>query len=79
MIKSLKDLLDKFSRFTNSLVYDGGICKRLFKNKVIIIQGQVGTMNDKVSEKELLERFEKFKPVFSYVSNSLVINDLYIK
>ena len=37
MIKSLKDLLDKFSRFTNSLVYDGGICKRLtylFFNKV---------------------------------------------
>ena len=32
MIKSLKDLLDKFSRFTNSLVYDGGICKRLFKD-----------------------------------------------
>lgn len=31
MIKSLKDLLDKFSRFTNSLVYDGGICKRLYK------------------------------------------------
>ena len=31
MIKSLKDLLDKFSRFTNSLVYDGGICKRLLK------------------------------------------------
>ena len=29
MIKSLKDLLDKFSRFKNSLVYDGGICKRL--------------------------------------------------
>ncbi|MGJ0372011.1 hypothetical protein NG764_05230 [Aliarcobacter cryaerophilus] len=31
MIKSLKDLLDKFSRFTNSLVYDGGICKRLYR------------------------------------------------
>jgi hypothetical protein len=30
MIKSLKDLLDKLSRFTNSLVYDGGICKRLY-------------------------------------------------
>jgi hypothetical protein len=30
MIKSLKNLLDKFSRFTNSLVYDGGICKRLY-------------------------------------------------
>ena len=36
MIKSLKDLLDKFSRFTNSLVYDGGICKRL--NNIVFIQ-----------------------------------------
>ena len=34
MIKSLKDLLDKFSRFTNSLVYDGGICKRLYKYNI---------------------------------------------
>ncbi len=50
-----------------------------FKNKLVMIQGQVGTMNDKVSEKELLDRFEKFKPVFSSVANSLVINDLYIK
>ena len=33
MIKSLKDLLDKLSRFTNSLVYDGGICKRLLSKK----------------------------------------------
>ena len=36
MIKSLKDLLDKFSRFTNSLVYDGGICKRLSSIKKLI-------------------------------------------
>ena len=34
MIKSLKDLLDKFSRFTNSLVYDGGICKRLLLSNI---------------------------------------------
>ena len=34
MIKSLKDLLDKFSRFTNSLVYDGGICKRLSRERI---------------------------------------------
>ena len=34
MIKSLKDLLDKFSRFTNSLVYDGEICKRLENIKI---------------------------------------------
>jgi hypothetical protein len=44
-----------------------------------MIQGQVGTMNDKVLEKTLLERFEKFKPIFNYVANSLVINDLYMK
>lgn len=44
-----------------------------------MIQGHVGTMNQKVSEKVLLERFEKFKPVFNYVANSLVINDLYVK
>ena len=50
-----------------------------FKNKIIMIQGHVGTMNQKVSEKVLLERFEKFKPVFNYVANSLVINDLYVK
>ena len=50
-----------------------------YKNKLLMIQGQVGTINDKVSEKTLLERFEKFKPVFSYVANSLVITDLYLK
>lgn len=50
-----------------------------FKNKVIMIQGQVGGLNENVSEKVLLERFEKFKPVFNYVANSLVINDLYLK
>ena len=37
MIKSLKDLLDKFSRFTNSLVYDGGICKRLIKISIFFL------------------------------------------
>jgi len=67
------------SRLENSMIIEVIQYNIYFKNKVIIIQGQVGTMNDKVSEKELLERFEKFKPVFSYVSNSLVINDLYIK
>ena len=43
MIKSLKDLLDKFSRFTNSLVYDGGICKRL-DNNVITSRGPATAM-----------------------------------
>ena len=37
MIKSLKDLLDKLSRFTNSLVYDGGICKRLIDINIFFI------------------------------------------
>lgn len=67
------------SRLENSMIIEVIQYNIYFKNKVIIIQGQVGTMNDKVSEKELLERFEKFKPVFSYVANSLVINDLYRK
>ena len=48
-----------------------------YKNKMIIIQGQVGTMNEKISEKTLLERFEKFKPVINYVANSLMISNLY--
>ena len=50
-----------------------------FKNKLIMIQGQVGTLNNKVSEKTLLARFEKYKPIFNYVANSLVVNDLYTK
>ncbi|GGD44386.1 hypothetical protein GCM10012288_18380 [Malaciobacter pacificus] len=52
MIKSLKDLLDKLSRFTNSLVYDGGICKRLnrlnnirVKNKDLIDNTKVELMS----------------------------------
>ena len=47
MIKSLKDLLDKFSRFTNSLVYDGGICKRLsnLKDKIESLKNK--TQNSK--------------------------------
>ena len=67
------------SRIENSMIIEVIQYNIYFKNKAIIIQGQVGTMNDKVSEKTLLERFEKFKPVFSYVANSLVINDLYRK
>ncbi len=67
------------SRLENSITIEVIQYNIYFKNKLIMIQGQVGTMNDKVSEKTLLERFEKFKPVFSYVANSLVINDLYKK
>ena len=61
MIKSLKDLLDKFSRFTNSLVYDGGICKRLKEleikvdfeikqneenNKILLQQSKMAAMGE---------------------------------
>lgn len=35
-----------------------------------MIQGQVGTINDKVSEKTL-ERFEKFKPTGCFVSTTI--------
>ena len=65
------------SRLENSMNMEFIQYNIYFKNKVIMIQGQVGTMNEKVSEKILLDRFEKFKPVFNYVANSLVINNLY--
>ncbi|GGD46286.1 hypothetical protein GCM10012288_20690 [Malaciobacter pacificus] len=41
MIKSLKDLLDKLSRFTNSLVYDGGICKRLNSKDIFVHHNEI--------------------------------------
>lgn len=67
------------SRLENNLSVEVIQYNIFFKNKYIAIQGQVGTMNDRVLEKTLLERFEKFKPIFNYVANSLVINDLYRK
>ncbi len=51
MIKSLKDLLDKFSRFTNSLVYDGGICKRLMQKPFYLEELQIRI--DKLLSKKL--------------------------
>ena len=54
MIKSLKDLLDKFSRFTNSLVYDGGICKRLLiQNNEDIKKRKIEKLRDKIEDKIL--------------------------
>ena len=67
------------SRLENSMSMEFIQYTIFFKNKAILIQGQVGTLNDKVSEKTLLERFEKFKPLFNYVANSLVVNDIYTK
>jgi hypothetical protein len=67
------------SRLENSMSIELIQYKIFFKNKAIVIHGQVGTLNEKVSEKILLERFEKFKPIFNYVANSLVISDLYTK
>lgn len=67
------------SRLENSMSIELIQYKIFFKNKAIVIHGQVGTLNEKVSEKILLERFEKFKPIFNYVANSLVVNDIYTK
>ena len=59
MIKSLKDLLDKFSRFTNSLVYDGGICKRLqYKTNYKILQEKIVPIKQKIQK--VLEEFVGF-------------------
>ena len=50
-----------------------------YNDKLISIQGQVGSMDDEFSEEKLLKQFSKFKPVFDYVANSLVIENLYLK
>ena len=73
----VKRLKLNMKRLENSMNMEVVQYNVFYKNKMIIIQGQVGTMNEKISEKTLLERFEKFKPVFNYVANSLMINNLY--
>jgi energy-coupling factor transporter ATP-binding protein EcfA2 len=60
MIKSLKDLLDKLSRFTNSLVYDGGICKRLNGNKILLKESVLNYFLDK-HDKEYNQLLDKLK------------------
>ncbi len=73
----VKRLKLNMKRLENSMNMEVVQYNVFYKNKMIIIQGQVGAMNEKISEKTLLERFEKFKPVFNYVANSLMINNLY--
>lgn len=62
MIKSLKDLLDKFSRFTNSLVYDGGICKRLISFKLSIMRKLLNGM----SIEEIIPMNINMSPILRY-------------
>ena len=61
MIKSLKDLLDKFSRFTNSLVYDGGICKRLISKKIAqLIKKDEFTFSINTKFEEVINKLEEY-------------------
>ena len=60
MIKSLKDLLDKFSRFTNSLVYDGGICKRLIS---VILLFVILDKKDEENKNEIINAFKNANEV----------------
>ncbi|QFR42868.1 hypothetical protein [Sulfurimonas xiamenensis] len=48
-----------------------------FQNKAIAIQGMVGTYENKLSDKELLQLFSDYKPIFVYIANSLVLQDKY--
>ena len=48
-----------------------------YKNKLILLQGMVGTFNNEISKKLLNEKFNKYLPLFDQIANSLVINDLY--
>ena len=82
MIKSLKDLLDKFSRFTNSLVYDGGICKRLDILDISKIEaGELNIYKKNISLKTLIEELhDLFAPVaqdkdIQFINNFQIKND----
>ena len=69
MIKSLKDLLDKFSRFTNSLVYDGGICKRLPYIKILIYEENeniITGIEDNAGGIKVIPIEKIFEPFFTY-------------
>ena len=75
MIKSLKDLLDKFSRFTNSLVYDGGICKRLtnFKFNIKDKDLQKGSRNTTLFNTALKFAFSQenssIEDIYTFINN----------
>jgi signal transduction histidine kinase len=81
MIKSLKDLLDKFSRFTNSLVYDGGICKRLIDLNSNILQ--IKDSGNGVDENILPKIFEPYfttkHEAFGVGLGLYIVNELFVK
>ena len=72
MIKSLKDLLDKLSRFTNSLVYDGGICKRLRKDNKKFPYSKL----EHVKGKPFVIALAPFDNHLSYTQNNTLINQV---
>ena len=74
MIKSLKDLLDKLSRFTNSLVYDGGICKRLkgVNKMVSYTQNELLSITDFTTLKQILSICTNIE-ISKFVQNHLLL------
>lgn len=50
-----------------------------YENRIIFLQGMVGTINNKLSKNQLNEKFDKYLPLFDQIANSLVIKDIYRK
>lgn len=50
-----------------------------YNDKMIILQGMVNAIGNKLTQQELNEKFDKYLPLFDQIANSLVIKDLYTK
>jgi EAL domain-containing protein (putative c-di-GMP-specific phosphodiesterase class I) len=82
MIKSLKDLLDKLSRFTNSLVYDGGICKRLKSIVLFCKQQNIKIVAEFVSDLKILRYVKNIQIDYSqgyYISKPKSISEIILE
>ena len=81
MIKSLKDLLDKFSRFTNSLVYDGGICKRLNEKNIISFAKTINSpfgIIVRLNYEKSLQSWEEKSYIFLLIILTLLILSIFL-
>lgn len=48
-----------------------------YKDKVIYLQGMVGTINNKLTQKQLNKKYDKYVRLFDQIANSLVVKDMY--
>jgi len=66
-----------FERLRNKIDMEVAGYYVFYKNKMILLEGMVGKVNNEISKNLLNEKFNKYLPLFDQIANSLVINDLY--